>query len=130
MVTEKRKRRKLDRDKVEEEVVSAAVNLARENPDTGFIVMEETDFPPFSNTIQQKLNLPVFDSITLTNMVYQAVVGKGYDTGSCPMSGHGRTNCSDMLLNSYDADSDSRNSLLRWMLKREYIDHEGIRRRS
>lgn len=79
MVTEKRKRRKLDRDKVEEEVVSAAVNLARENPDTGSIVMEGTDFPPFSNTIQQKLNLPVFDSITLTNMVYQAVVGKGYD---------------------------------------------------
>lgn len=73
------KRRELDLDKLEEEVVSAAVNLARENPDMGAIVMEGTDFPPFSHIIQQKLNLPVFDIITLTNMVYQAVVRKGYD---------------------------------------------------
>jgi hypothetical protein len=73
------KRRGLDLDKLEEEVVSAAVNLARENPDIGAIVMEGTDFPPFSYIIQQKLNLPVFDIITLTNMVYQAVVRKGYD---------------------------------------------------
>jgi hypothetical protein len=35
--------------------------------------------PYFAHRIQQKVNLPVFDLITLTNMVHQAVVRKKFE---------------------------------------------------
>jgi Asp/Glu/hydantoin racemase len=62
--------------KLEKEVTSVAVSLVRENPDVGAIVLECTDMPPFAHHIQKAVNLPVFDLITLTNMVYNAVARK------------------------------------------------------
>jgi Asp/Glu/hydantoin racemase len=52
--------------------------MVRENPEVGAIVLECTDMPPFAHLIQKAVNLPVFDLITLTNMVYNAVVRKRY----------------------------------------------------
>ena len=71
-------KQQLDITKLEKEVTSVAVSLARENPDVGAIVLECTDMPPFAHHIQKAVNLPVFDLITLTNMVYNAVVRKSY----------------------------------------------------
>jgi Asp/Glu/hydantoin racemase len=44
----------------------------------GAIVLECTDMSYFAPLIQKTVNLPVFDIITLTNMVYQAVVRKPF----------------------------------------------------
>lgn len=72
------KRNALDFDKFENELLSVAETLVRGNPKVGAIVLECTDMPYFAHLIQKKVNLPVFDIITLTNMVYQAVVRKEY----------------------------------------------------
>jgi len=67
------KRKELNMDRLEKEVLSVVDNLVKENPDIGALVIECTDLPPFARLIQQKINVPVFDIITLTNMVYEAV---------------------------------------------------------
>ncbi len=72
------KRKELEIAKLEEEITSVAESLVRENPDVGALVLECTDMPPFAHLIQKALNLPVFDLITLTNMVYNAVVRRSY----------------------------------------------------
>jgi len=72
------KRKELDIDKLEKEITSVAESLVRENPDVGALVLECTDMPPFAHLIQKAVNLPIFDLITLTNMVYNAVVRRSY----------------------------------------------------
>ncbi|MCK4786114.1 MAG: aspartate/glutamate racemase family protein [Desulfobacteraceae bacterium] len=68
------RRNALDFNKLENEIVSVVEALVKENQETGAIVLECTDMSPFAQKIQQKVDLPVFDIITLTNMVYEAVV--------------------------------------------------------
>jgi len=63
---------------LEEEVVTVAKKLVKENPDIGAIVLECSDMPPFAAAIQEVVNLPIFDFITFINMVYLAVVKKRY----------------------------------------------------
>jgi aspartate/glutamate racemase len=72
------KRVALDFGKFEKELLSVAEGLVEQNPDIGAIVLECTDMSYFAPLIQQKVNLPVFDIVTLTNMVYQAVVRKPF----------------------------------------------------
>jgi len=73
-----RKREELDMDKLEREALSVVDILAKENPTMGALVIECTDLPPFAHLIQQRTGIPVFDIITLTNMVYQAVARPEY----------------------------------------------------
>ncbi len=68
------RRNALDFSKFENELLAVTEDLVTRNPDIGAIVIECTDMPYFAALIQQTVNLPVFDLITLTNMVYQAVV--------------------------------------------------------
>ena len=70
---------KLDMDRLEKEVLSVVDTLTKENPEMGALVIECTDFPPFAWLIQRKTNFPVFDIITLTNMVSEAVVRSNYE---------------------------------------------------
>jgi aspartate/glutamate racemase len=72
------KRVELDFDKFEKELLSVAEGLVGQNPDIGAIVLECTDMSYFARLIQQTVNLPVFDIVTLTNMVHQAVVRKPF----------------------------------------------------
>jgi Asp/Glu/hydantoin racemase len=72
------KRKELDVDRLEKEVLSVVDVLVEENPEMGALVIECTDLPPFAHLIQQKVNVPIFDIITLTNMVYEAVVRTNY----------------------------------------------------
>jgi Asp/Glu/hydantoin racemase len=50
-----------------------AKKLVEENPDVGAIVLECTDLPPFAETLRSAAGVPIFDIVTLMNMVYQAV---------------------------------------------------------
>lgn len=72
------RKKEMDLDRLEKEVLSVVNDLVKDNPEMGALVIECTDLPPFAHSIQQKINLPIFDIITLTNMVYEAVVRKSY----------------------------------------------------
>ncbi len=70
------RRNELDLDKLKDEVLSIAKEMVMNNPEVGAIVLECTDMSHFAALIQQAVGLPVFDIVTLTNFVYQAVVRK------------------------------------------------------
>jgi hypothetical protein len=60
----------LDPARLEREVVTQAAALAREHPSLGALVLECTDLVPFARAIQERLRRPVFDIVTLTNLVH------------------------------------------------------------
>ena len=68
----------LDVDRLATEVLSVVDKLAKEHPEMGALVIECTDLPPFAHLIQEKVRLPVFDIVTLTNMVYATLVRTEY----------------------------------------------------
>jgi hypothetical protein len=72
------KKAEMDVAKVEAEVVDVAKRLVAKYPDIGTLVFECSDLPPFAKSVQEVVNLPVFDFISLINMVYSAVVKKSY----------------------------------------------------
>ena len=72
----------LDVAKFQEEVVGVAGALVTEFPDVGAIVLECTDLPPFAAAIRQATGLPVFDIVTLTNMIYEALAGDRWGSAS------------------------------------------------
>ncbi|AEE91731.1 conserved protein of unknown function [Tepidanaerobacter acetatoxydans Re1] len=59
--------------KAEQEMIKVAQTMVSENPDIGAIVFECTNMPPFRNAVQEAVQLPVFDIITLTNYVYNSL---------------------------------------------------------
>jgi Asp/Glu/hydantoin racemase len=63
----------LDADRLEREVLGVVDRLAREHADLGALVIECTDLVPFAHAIQARLGLPVFDIVTLTEMVYRSL---------------------------------------------------------
>jgi aspartate/glutamate racemase len=72
------KRTELDIMRLEKEVLSVVDKLIDKHPEIGALVIECTDLTSFAHLIQQKAKVPVFDIITLTNMVYETVVRKSY----------------------------------------------------
>lgn len=56
-----------------QEVLSAAKEALSLDSDIGAFVLECTDLPPFSETIRQELRLPVFDFITLVELVAHSI---------------------------------------------------------
>lgn len=69
----------LDSDAVEEEVVETALEMQQDNPDTGAILMECSDLPPYGAAVQEATRLPVFDWIGFINYVHHAVVRTPYE---------------------------------------------------
>jgi aspartate/glutamate racemase len=69
----------LDADRLEREVLGVVDRLARDNADLGALVIECTDLVPFAHKIQARLGLPVFDIVTLTNMVYRSLTRRPFD---------------------------------------------------
>jgi len=67
-------RQELDVDRLAGEVLAVVDALAGDHPEMGALVIECTDLPPFAHLIQKKLRIPVFDIITLMNMVYETLV--------------------------------------------------------
>ena len=63
--------------KFAEELLSIADNLVSGN-NIGAIVFECTDLPPFSHFLREKFELPVFDIVSLTNMLYESLIGNNW----------------------------------------------------
>lgn len=72
------RRAELDVSRLEAEVLGVVDGLARAHPDLGALVIECTDLVPFAEPIQQRLGLPVFDIVTLTNMVHSSLTRRRY----------------------------------------------------
>jgi aspartate/glutamate racemase len=63
----------LNVDKFTKEVLAIIEELITSCGNIGAVVMECTDLPPFSDAVRKKFHLPVFDIVTLVNMVYETV---------------------------------------------------------
>jgi hypothetical protein len=61
-------------DAIETEMVDAAKSLVADHPDIGAIVLECTQMPPFGQSVQQAVNLPVYDVFTMASWFYSGVV--------------------------------------------------------
>ncbi|MBW2308943.1 MAG: aspartate/glutamate racemase family protein [Deltaproteobacteria bacterium] len=64
----------LDSGLIEKEVIGVARSLLRENPETGAILLECSDLPPYAMAIQRESGLPIFDFVTMIQYVHSAVV--------------------------------------------------------
>ncbi|MFF5205591.1 aspartate/glutamate racemase family protein [Streptosporangium sp. NPDC000396] len=72
------RRVELDVDRLGREVLSQAEKLALDNPDMGALVIECTDLVPFAHAIQARIGVPVFDIVTLTEMVYRSLTRRSF----------------------------------------------------
>ena len=68
----------LDADSVEAEVVAVARQMVEQEPKTAAILLECSLLPPYASAVQQAVELPVFDYITMINYVFAAVVQQQY----------------------------------------------------
>ena len=68
----------LDAVAVEKEVVTVAGELVAENPRIRAILLECSLLPPYGAAVQDAVNLPVFDYITMINFVFSAVIKQRY----------------------------------------------------
>ena len=68
----------IDPDKMRRDIVKVASTLVAKHPEVGAIVLECTQLPPYARAVQEAVHLPVFDIITLTNMVYSALFRKDF----------------------------------------------------
>lgn len=62
----------LDFEAVESEVVGEALSIQRDHPETGAILLECTDLPPYAEAVQKATGLPVFD---ITSLIAWAFTG-------------------------------------------------------
>lgn len=69
----------LDQQLMEAEVVQAAKDLVRDNPQIGAFMLECSDLPPYSKAIHEATGLPVFDWANFINYVYHATVPRRYE---------------------------------------------------
>ena len=68
----------LDTEAVEKEVVTVARNMVADNPRIRALLLECSLLPPYGAAVQEAVNLPVFDYITMINFVFEAVVKRQY----------------------------------------------------
>jgi hypothetical protein len=68
----------LDEERMTAEVVQAALDLHRENPNLGAFMLECSDLPPYSKAVHQATGLPVFDWANFITYVHHATVPHGY----------------------------------------------------
>ena len=64
----------LDDEAVQAEVVSAARELVKEDTAVRAILLECSLLPPYAAAVQEAVNFPVFDFVTMINYVFSAVV--------------------------------------------------------
>jgi len=68
----------LDAAAVEKEVVDLTRAMVADNPEVRAILLECSLLPPYAAAVQEAVNLPVFDYITMINFVFSAVVKQRY----------------------------------------------------
>jgi Asp/Glu/hydantoin racemase len=69
-----------DQLEIEVACVRVAKKLKETYPELGAIVLECTNLPPYAKAIQEATGLPVFDIVTLTNMVHSALAKREFLT--------------------------------------------------
>jgi len=69
----------LDYAKAEQEVVGVAKRLVAEDDQVRAILLECSNLPPYAAAVQEAVNLPVYDFITMINHVFSAVVRKRFE---------------------------------------------------
>jgi len=69
----------LDSSLIEQEVVEVAIDLARQYPDIGALLLECSDLPPYAHAVQAHTRLPVFDFITMIRYVASSLLHRPYD---------------------------------------------------
>ncbi len=72
------RRDRLDVDRLAAEVDGRVDALARAHPDLRALVIECTDLVPFAHRIQARLDVPVFDIVTLTRMLHASLTRRPY----------------------------------------------------
>ncbi|MDQ0233645.1 aspartate/glutamate racemase family protein [Metabacillus malikii] len=65
-------------EKLRDEVVQKAVEITEAHPEIGAILLECSDLPPYAYDIQQAVQLPVYDFISLINWAHHANSQKPY----------------------------------------------------
>jgi hypothetical protein len=68
----------LDSVKVEEEVVSMAKEMVAAEPNLRMMLLECSLLPPYGAAVQEAVDLPVFDFVTMIDFVFSAVVKKRF----------------------------------------------------
>lgn len=61
-----------DRPRLETEIVHAARELKRREPDLGAIVLECTNMPPFAQAVKRACGVPVFDVLSLGHWLFNS----------------------------------------------------------
>lgn len=61
-----------------QELIELARELVAAHPDIGALLLECSDMPPYSAAIQEAVQLPVYDFITMINYVHSVVAHKPY----------------------------------------------------
>lgn len=69
----------LDDEKVEAELVEAAREMVDDDPRVKAILLECSMLPPYGAAIQEAVNLPVFDFVTMIDYVFSAVVKRRFE---------------------------------------------------
>ncbi len=64
----------LNSDLIEQEIIGVAKRLTQDYPDTGAILLECSDLPPYAQSVQREVKLPVFDFITMIRYVHSTLV--------------------------------------------------------
>jgi len=68
----------LDQEKIEEEIVEVARGMVSKDHNIGAICFECHNMPPYSRAVRDSTGRPVFDILTLVDMIYNAIVKKRY----------------------------------------------------
>lgn len=63
---------------VQQEVVGKAMEILKEAPNTGAILLEFSDMPPYAYAVQAATGVPVFDFTTLIRWLHSAVAQTPY----------------------------------------------------
>lgn len=69
----------LDFETAEREVVEVAKELVAEDDKVKAILLECSNLPPYAAAVQEAVNLPVYDFITMINYVFSTLVRRRFD---------------------------------------------------
>ena len=69
----------LDVNAVKKEVVNTTKKLVSDHPKIRAILLECSLLPPYARAVQEAVNLPVFDYVTMIKYVFTAVVQQSYE---------------------------------------------------
>jgi hypothetical protein len=69
----------MDDAKVEEEVVTAALELCQAEPEVAALLLECSDMPPYARAVQRATGRPVWDFISLIEWIHAGVVRRAFE---------------------------------------------------